>query len=486
MVGRGAECTKSNSHCTIVDSGVCATSGWQQTVSEDSILIVDDDADILVAGKLMLKRHFDRIETCADPGQLPALLASDRFTVILLDMNFSPGDSSGKEGFYWLKRILERDPDAAVVMITAHGDVPLAVEAIKRGATDFIAKPWENDRVVATLKSASRLHTTRKEAQTLKRRHQALAAASATPGQALLGDSAIMTHLLSMVERTAPTDANVLIIGENGTGKELLARRIHQQSRRENEVFMAVDLGAVAEGLFESELFGHRKGAFTGADRDRVGRLEAASGGTLFLDEIGNLPLHLQAKLLTVLEQREVTPLGSNQPVSIDVRLISATNLSREQLMQESRFRQDLLFRLNTVELLIPPLRARREDIEVIARHYLEHYMRKYGREPGEFSEGAMQAMTEYNWPGNVRALRHAVERAVIMSTGSRIEAVDLQLAGAVQRVPCKRAPCKRALKARERRPRPPLHRPSHNQPIAWPGWPHGRVTGRSTRPTTT
>ena len=402
-------------------------------VNDDSVLIVDDDADILVAGKLMLKRHFTRVATCADPGELPALLAGDRFTVILLDMNFSPGDSSGKEGFYWLQRILEHDPDAVVVMITAHGDVPLAVEAIKRGATDFIAKPWENERVVATLQSASRLHTTRREAQTLKRRHQAIAAASAAPGQALLGESAVMSELLSVVARTAPTEANVLVLGENGTGKELLARRIHQQSRRVNEVFMAVDLGAVAEGLFESELFGHRKGAFTGADRDRVGRLEAANSGTLFLDEIGNLPLHLQAKLLTVLEQRQVVPLGSNRPVPIDVRLISATNLSREQLMQENRFRQDLLFRLNTVELLIPPLRARREDIALIARHYLDYYNRKYGRGPEEFSAAAMRAMTDYNWPGNVRALRHAVERAVIMATGNRIEAADLQLGGTLQ-----------------------------------------------------
>ena len=231
-----------------------------------------------------------------------------------------------------------------------------------------------------------------------------------------------------MVERTAPTDANVLILGENGTGKELLARHIHQLSPRREEVFMAVDLGAVAEGLFESELFGHRRGAFTGAERDRVGRLEAADGGTLFLDEIGNLPLHLQAKLLTVLEQREIVPLGSNKAVPINVRLISATNLPRDELMQEGRFRQDLLFRLNTVELLIPPLRARGADIETIARHYLDHYNRKYGRESLGFSVAALAAMTAYSWPGNIRALRHAVERAVILATGSEIEPADLHL----------------------------------------------------------
>ncbi len=392
------------------------------------VLIVDDDEDILVAGKLLLKREFGNVQTCSDPEQIPVLMARHNFDAILLDMNFSPGESSGRQGFAWLSRILELDPDAVVVMITAHGSMALAVEAMKEGATDFVAKPWQNEKVVATLSAACKLRAVRSEAQSLKRANRALAAASGSVEQTLLGSSKPMAKVLSLINRSAPTDANVLVLGENGTGKELVARRLHQESLRAGAVFMPVDLGAVAESLFESELFGHRKGAFTGADSDRTGRLEAASGGTLFLDEIGNIPLHLQAKLLTVLEQRQVTPLGSNEPIAIDIRVVSATNLSREQLADESRFRQDLLFRLNTVELSLPPLRKRAGDIDEIADHYLALYSRKYDKPGKVFAPAAREAMRRYTWPGNVRALRHAVERALILSEQREIEASDLQL----------------------------------------------------------
>jgi DNA-binding NtrC family response regulator len=393
-----------------------------------NILIVDDDDDILTAGKLLLKRKLGFVQTVNDPAQIPALLAANSFDVILLDMNFSPGESSGKQGFTWLARILELDPDAVVVMITAHGNVDLAVEAMKHGATDFIAKPWENEKVVATLSAAVKLRASRAETESLKRSNRALVAASASSEQVFLGSSVAMAEVSSLIARSAPTEANILIMGENGTGKELAARQIHQHSHRAGGVFMAVDLGAVSETLFESELFGHRKGAFTGATEDRIGRLEAANGGTLFLDEIGNIPLHLQAKLLTVLEQRQVTPVGKNESVAFDVRVISATNVTRQQLSDESCFRQDLLFRLNTVELTLPPLRERAEDIEEIGVYYAGLYARKYHKQEKAFSADALAAMKAYSWPGNVRALRHAVERGVILSETASLEAVDLQL----------------------------------------------------------
>jgi DNA-binding NtrC family response regulator len=392
------------------------------------ILVVDDDDDILIAGKLLLKRKFGFVQTTNDPQQIPALLAANSFDAILLDMNFSPGESSGKLGFTWLARILELDPDAVVVMITAHGNMDLAVEAMKLGATDFVAKPWENEKVVATLSAAVKLRASRAETQSLKRSNQALAAASSGNEQALLGNSPPMAAVSSLISRSAPTEANIFIMGENGTGKELAARQIHRQSLRANEVFMAVDLGAVSETLFESELFGHRKGAFTGATEDRVGRLEAANGGTLFLDEIGNIPMQLQAKLLTVLEQRQVTPVGKNEPQPFDVRIISATNLPRQQLADEKRFRPDLLFRLNTVELTLPPLRDRPEDIEEIGHYYATLYARKYNKVEKAFSDKTMQLIKNYSWPGNVRALRHAVERAVILSETAVFEPADFQL----------------------------------------------------------
>jgi len=395
---------------------------------DGKILIVDDDEDILIAGKLLLKRHYKTVVTCNRPEHVPELMANQQFDAILLDMNFGPGESSGEQGFYWLAKILEVDPQAVVVMITAHGDVNMAVDAIKKGATDFINKPWENHKVIATLSASVQLRRTRSEAEELKLTNRALARVVSTPAQPMLGASKAMQDVHSIIERAAPTDANVLLLGENGTGKELAARELHMKSNRANKIFMSVDLGAVTESLFESELFGHKKGAFTDAREDRVGRFQAANGGTLFLDEIGNLPLHQQAKLLTVLEQREVMPVGSDAAIPIDVRVIAATNISRAKLAQETQFRQDLLFRLNTVEITMPPLRERREDIAEIALHYADFYCRKYGKTTKVFSPEATATIRSYAWPGNVRALRHTLERAVILSQGEAFEASDFQL----------------------------------------------------------
>jgi len=393
------------------------------------ILIVDDDEDILIAGRLLLKRHFLSVKTCHQPEQIPTLMNQQQFDAILLDMNFGPGESSGKQGYSWLEKILAIDPQAVVIMITAHGGVDVAVEAMKLGATDFIAKPWQNAKVVATLSSAVQLGKSRVEAKELRNTNKLLAQVTSQPNnQQLLGNSKAMNQVLSLIERSAPTDANVLLLGENGTGKELVAREIHAQSLRSDQVFMSVDLGAISESLFESELFGHKKGAFTGAREDRVGRLKAANGGTLFLDEIGNLPLHLQAKLLTVLEQRVVTPIGTNSAVPFDVRVITATNVSKQDLCREDKFRQDLLFRLNTVEIELPPLRQRVDDIALIATHYIDLYSHKYDKPAKALTSEALNAMKAYPWPGNIRALRHAIERAVILSQGSQLDRRDFQL----------------------------------------------------------
>lgn len=393
-----------------------------------NILIVDDDEDILTAGRLMLRRHFASIDTCRNPTQIPALLEEQSYDAILLDMNFGPGESSGQQGMEWLQKIIAIDPDMVVVMITAHGGVETAVEAMKLGATDFVAKPWQNEKVVATLSTAVKLHQSRLETKTLRKTNQVLREAAVATDSPIIGDSPAMRTVMSLVERAAPTDANVLILGENGTGKELIARELHRQSNRAENVFLSVDLGSISESLFESELFGHRKGSFTGAIDDRLGRFQAADGGTLFLDEIGNLPLHLQAKLLSALEQRMVTPVGSDKAQKIDVRVIAATNLAPAALGDESKFRPDLLFRLNTVEISLPPLRDRREDILPIAEYYLGVFSRKYDKGPKSFSDNARKALVEDTWPGNVRALRHAIERAIILSKGDQLQPADLQI----------------------------------------------------------
>jgi DNA-binding NtrC family response regulator len=399
---------------------------------EGKILIVDDDEDILTAGKLLLKRHFSQVSTCNLPEHIPQFIRDQHFDAIILDMNFGPGESSGLQGFYWLQKILEINPQSVIIMITAHGGVDIAVEAMKLGATDFIAKPWQNEKVVATVSTAVLLGQSRSEAKNLRDTNKVLVQVSnAANQQTMVGCSSQMMKVQSLIQRSAPTEANVLILGENGTGKELVAREIHQKSLRSQQVFMSVDLGSISETLFESELFGHKKGAFTGAQNDRVGRLKAADGGTLFLDEIGNLPLHLQAKLLTVLEQRKVIPIGENIAVPFNVRVVCATNLSKDILKDEQRFRQDLLFRLNTVEINLPALRERPDDIILLTQHYLELYSKKYNKAdlpPKKISDQALTAITAYPWPGNVRELRHAIERAMILSQSQILQPDDFQL----------------------------------------------------------
>ncbi|MGF1511276.1 MAG: sigma-54-dependent transcriptional regulator [Myxococcota bacterium] len=398
-----------------------------------TVVVVDDDEDVLAAGRMLLRRHFSKVETLTEPDELLKRMPDLDPDAILLDLNFSPGERSGREGLSVLERVLIREPDAVVVLITAHADVATAVDAMKRGATDFVAKPWENQRLLATVNAAVTLRASRREAQVLRRQNDALVEDSAVGTDPLLFRAPSMEHAMSMAERSAPTDANVLILGEPGTGKELVARAIHRHSRRRDQVFVSVDLGAVSESVFESELFGHRKGAFTDAKRDRAGRFQAARGGTIFLDEVGNLPLHLQSKLLTVLEQRRVTPVGSDQPVDVDVRVVAATNRPPHELADPNLFRQDLLFRLNTVEIHLPPLRERPEDIPLLVDHYLALFSRRYGKPEKPVSEATYATLKRYLWPGNVRALRHAAERAVILSTGSTFHEVDFSIPATAQ-----------------------------------------------------
>jgi len=390
-------------------------------------IVVDDDPDIALAARLALRDMFERIETVTSPSELAPLLKKEAPDAILLDLNFERGATDGREGLDTLARIMGEDPDAAVVIITAHGAVSVAVEAIKRGASDFVAKPWSNERLAATVRSAAALRRSRIDARVERSRATELAQGAETP---LLGISESMQRVRTLIERAAPTDANVLILGENGTGKEIVAREIHRLSRRSGHPLVSIDLGATSESLFESELFGHVKGAFTGAAGERIGRLKAADKSTLFLDEVGNLPLHLQPKLLTALEQRQVTPVGSNRPVPIDVRVVAATNMSDEQLADETRFRQDLLFRLNTIEIHLPPLRERRDDIPLLLDHYLGTYARKYDRPAREVPPAVLETLAMHDWPGNVRALRHAAERAVIMADGDHYRLDDFPMPG--------------------------------------------------------
>jgi DNA-binding NtrC family response regulator len=389
-------------------------------------VVVDDDPDIALAARLALRDMFERVEALSSPADLLPLISRETPDAILLDLNFERARTDGREGLDYLGKIMEVDPDAAVVIITAHGGVSLAVEAIKAGASDFVAKPWSNERLEATVRSAAALRRSRIDARIERGRASELG--QQAPETPLLGKSAAMERVRKLIERAAPTDANVLILGENGTGKEIVAREIHRLSRRSDKPMVSIDLGATSETLFESELFGHAKGAFTGAAGERIGRLKAADKSTLFLDEIGNLPLHLQPKLLTALEQRQVLPVGANKAVPIDVRVIAATNVSAGQLADESRFRQDLLFRLNTIEIELPALRQRREDIPLLLDHYLRLYERKYDKPERQLPPAVLEILIENDWPGNVRALRHAAERGVIMAEGDRYRTDDFPL----------------------------------------------------------
>ena len=390
------------------------------------ILIIDDDEDVLISAKLLLKKHAKEVLIEKNPKKIPFLMNNGTYDVILLDMNFSKDITSGKEGYYWLEQILEADPKAVVILITAFGDVEMAVKALKEGATDFVLKPWQNEKLIGTLSSAIKLKESYKEVDKLKSAKKQLEDDINKPFKDIIGDSPAMKNVFSIIDKVASTDANVLILGENGTGKELVARAIHQRSLRKDNVFVGVDMGAITETLFESELFGHKKGAFTDAKEDRAGRFEIATGGSLFLDEIGNLGMPLQSKLLSVLQQRQVTRIGSNKPLDIDIRLICATNMPVYDMVAENTFRQDLLYRINTVELHLPPLRERQDDVTVLAEHFTKVYCDKYRKPHKKLASSTLKKMTKYPWPGNIRELQHAIERAIIMSEGNILMPDDL------------------------------------------------------------
>lgn len=390
------------------------------------ILVIDDNEDILLATKLLLKKHADFVQTEKNPGKIPFLLNHDSYDVIMLDMNFSKDTTTGKEGFHWLEQILNIDPNAVVVMITAYGDVETAVKSLRAGATDFVLKPWQNEKLLATLRTATRLRNTMKEVKSLKEQQSKLTSVlNERAFSEIIGKSPAMMQVFNMINKVAVTDANVLILGENGTGKEVIARAIHNRSLRKERVFIGVDMGTITESLFESELFGHKKGAFTDAKEDRAGRFEVANKGSLFLDEIGNLSLSLQSKLLTVLQKREITRVGANKIIPIDIRLICATNMPLHDMVENNEFRQDLLYRINTVEIHLPPLREREGDIPLLAKHFTKEYCKKYRKSTKKILPATLKKLERYHWPGNIRELQHALERAIIMSEDESLQPGD-------------------------------------------------------------
>ncbi len=400
-----------------------------------TILAVDDNADVLTSLRLLLKQHFATIHTEANPEAIPAILKQTRYDVILLDMNFTKDVSSGAEGFEWLSRIHTIDPNVAVIMLTAYGDVSTAIRAIKEGATDFVLKPWQNEKLVATINSAMSLSSSRREVETLRTSERALKSALSAGGrgsqnQDFIVVSPAMQHINSLIDKVAATDANVLVLGENGTGKEVIARELHRRSLRTNEAFIGVDMGALPETLFESELFGTMKGAFTDAKEDRAGRFEIASGGTLFLDELGNISLPAQSKLLAALQNRMITRLGSSKQIPINIRLICATNMPLYEMVEQKQFRQDLLYRINTVEIHLPPLRDRKEDIPILTDYFLRSYCTKYRKPLLRIAPAALKKLEQYPWRGNIRELQHTLERLVIMTDANVIEASDIALSG--------------------------------------------------------
>ncbi|WP_276372385.1 sigma-54 dependent transcriptional regulator [Chryseolinea sp. H1M3-3] len=393
-----------------------------------NILIIDDDRDVLETARMFLKQEFTNIQIEENPERIPTLVRSNEYDVILLDMNFKKGVNDGEAGFYWLNQILTYDSQAVVILITAYGEVDLAVKAMKNGAVDFILKPWKNQKLLGTILSAIQLRKSKKEVEKLKVTQEKLADAMDLPFQDFIGGSAAIERVHEIIDRVASTDANVLILGENGTGKELVARELHRKSQRKSNVFISVDLGSITETLFESELFGHVKGAFTDAKHDKPGRFEIASGGTIFLDEIGNLTLPLQSKLLTVLQNRKVQRVGSNVAIPIDFRLICATNMPLHEMVYEKNFRQDLLYRINTVEIRVPPLRERAEDLPLLLDFFLQRYTLKYKRPGIRIDKSIINKLQKYPWPGNIRELQHAVERAVILCDSKVIQSSELLL----------------------------------------------------------
>jgi len=394
--------------------------------TQANILIVDDDDDILFSAKIAVKKYFTQVFTTNSPKKIQSFFSEQNIDVVLLDMNYRIGFEDGKEGLYWLKHIKEISKETTVILMTAFGSVNLAVDAIKKGATDFILKPWDNDKLYAVVNAGVELARSKRKTTHLETVQEQLTSNFQQKSTLIKSNSVTMNAVIKMAHKVAPTDANILILGENGTGKFVFAKEIHQQSERNTKPFIHVDLGSLNENLFESELFGYAKGAFTDAQKDSIGRFEIAKGGTIFLDEIGNLPLHLQAKLLTVIQERKVTRLGENTSRNIDCRIVCATNADIHKMVANQDFRQDLLFRINTIELHLPALRARNEDIEILANHFLEKQQKKYKKDLKGISKEALKALNNYHWPGNIRELEHIIERAVIISESDEIALVDL------------------------------------------------------------
>lgn len=387
------------------------------------ILLVDDNEDILFALNALLLPYVEKIKAITAPEKIEKFMEEYQPDVIMLDMNFQRDTVSGKEGFFWMDKILKADPSAVVILMTAYADTEKAVQAIKSGATDFISKPWENEKLLATVLSGLKLKESQKQVDTLKTQVQALS--TSETAYEIIGESEVMQHVFTLIEKLSETDANILILGENGTGKDLVAKAIYHNSPRSKDVFVSIDLGSISESLFESELFGYEKGAFTDARKEKPGRMEAASGGTLFLDEIANLSLPMQAKMLTAIEKKSITRLGSTKNISIDVRFISATNADIYQAVEDGEFRQDLLYRINTVEIHIPPLRDRGNDIILLAEHFLNKYAYKYKKDIQGLSQDVKRKLMGYSWPGNVRELQNTIERAVILSSGRLLKTDD-------------------------------------------------------------
>jgi DNA-binding NtrC family response regulator len=397
-------------------------------MKKGSILIVDDNKNVLTALRILLENYFETVTLLSSPKQIYTLLREATPDIVLLDMNFSAGINSGNEGLFWLSEIKKQDADMPVVLFTAYADIDLAVKALKQGATDFVVKPWDNAKLIASLQAAFSLRESRNSVRQLRERQSVLSGELNREQAVCWGVSEAVRNLRRLIEKVARTDANILITGENGTGKEVIAREIQRLSSRSREVMITVDMGAVTESLFESELFGHVKGSFTDAKADRAGKFEAASHGTLFLDEIGNLSYPMQAKLLSALQSRQIVRVGGNKPIPLDIRLICATNRDLHESVRRGEFREDLLYRINTIPVEIPPLRERREDIPPLAEFFLKKYAVKYGKGDVSFSSATVSKLQEYRWPGNIRELQHTVEKAVILSETDVLNIGDFYL----------------------------------------------------------
>jgi DNA-binding NtrC family response regulator len=392
------------------------------------ILVVDDNKSVLSALEILLQFEYSTVNTISNPNQISSFPNLADFDLVLLDMNFSAGVNTGNEGLFWLREIQKKAPQISVIMMTAYGAIDLAVKALKEGASDFVLKPWNNDKLLATVKSAYELRKSRKEVKELKQKENSLKKVINQNKNYIIGNSKALNSVLNLVSKVAKTDVNVLVTGENGTGKELIARELHRLSSRQNEVFIAVDMGSISESLFESELFGHSKGAFTDAKEDHAGKFEAANGGTLFLDEIGNLSLQTQAKLLSAIQNKTVVRVGSNKQIPVDIRLICATNVNLDRMVADGLFREDLLYRINTILIEVPPLRERGNDILVLADYYLNKFTTKYGKQGLRINQMSQEKLITYPWPGNVRELQHTVERSVILSEGNVLKPTDFLL----------------------------------------------------------